>query len=135
MRALRQVFPEAEFCYVDFYDKDKLEQEVKDADVCILMGDVDPCILGENTLKWIHCDHAGLNGSARPEVFARGICDGCCRAQCPCSGRALHLFYVAELLSHKGTAGGTGCTSLGRGRFKSVARSVWQDRRHCWNGQ
>lgn len=73
MRALRQVFPEAEFCYVDFYDKDKLEQEVKDADVCILMGDVDPCILGENTLKWIHCDHAGLNGSARPEVFARGI--------------------------------------------------------------
>ena len=37
------------------------------------MGDVDPCLLGENTLKWIHCDHAGLNGSARPEVFARGI--------------------------------------------------------------
>ena len=25
------------------------------------------------TLKWIQCDHAGLNGSARPEVFARGI--------------------------------------------------------------
>lgn len=24
-------------------------------------------------MKWIHCDHAGLNGSARPEVFARGI--------------------------------------------------------------
>lgn len=31
------------------------------------------CLLGENTLKWIQCDHAGLNGSARPEVFARGI--------------------------------------------------------------
>ncbi|WP_197036578.1 D-2-hydroxyacid dehydrogenase [Faecalibacterium prausnitzii] len=41
--------------------------------MAILMGDVDPCLLGENTLKWIHCDHAGLNGSARPEVFARGI--------------------------------------------------------------
>ena len=37
------------------------------------MGDVDPCLLGENSLQWIHCDHAGLNGSARPEVFARGI--------------------------------------------------------------
>lgn len=24
-------------------------------------------------LFYIHCDHAGLNGSARPEVFARGI--------------------------------------------------------------
>lgn len=29
--------------------------------------------MGENSLQWIHCDHAGLNGSARPEVFARGI--------------------------------------------------------------
>ena len=73
MRDLRRVFPDAEFCYVDFFDKEKLEKEVKDADVAILMGDVDPCLLGENTLKWIHCDHAGLNGSARPEVFARGI--------------------------------------------------------------
>ena len=73
MYDLRRVFPDAEFCYVDFFDKEKLAQEVKDADVAILMGDVDPCLLGENTLKWIHCDHAGLNGSARPEVFARGI--------------------------------------------------------------
>ena len=73
MYDLRRVFPDAEFCYVDFFDKEKLAQEVKDADVAILMGDVDPCLLGENTLKWIHCDHAGLNGSARPEVFAREI--------------------------------------------------------------
>ena len=73
MYDLRRVFPDAEFCYVDFFDKEKLEKEVKDADVAILMGDVDPCLLGENALKWVHCDHAGLNGSARPEVFARGI--------------------------------------------------------------
>ena len=73
MYSLRRVFPEAEFVYVDFFDKEKLAEEVKDADAAILMGDVDPCLLGENTLKWIHCDHAGLNGSARPEVFARGI--------------------------------------------------------------
>ena len=73
MRSLRQVFPQAEFRYVDFYDKETLAREVRDADVAILLGDVDPCLLGENTLKWIHCDHAGLNGSARPEVFARGI--------------------------------------------------------------
>ena len=73
MRSLRQVFPQAEFRYVDFYDKETLAREVRDADVAILLGDVAPCLLGENTLKWIHCDHAGLNGSARPEVFARGI--------------------------------------------------------------
>ncbi len=73
MYRLRRVFPDAEFVYVDFFDKDKLTEEVKDADAAIVFGDVDPCLLGENTLKWIHCDHAGLNGSARPEVFARGI--------------------------------------------------------------
>ena len=73
MHALRQVFPDAQFVYVDFFDRARLTEEVRDADVAILLGDVDPCLLGENTLKWIHCDHAGLNGSARPEVFARGI--------------------------------------------------------------
>lgn len=73
MYTLRRVFPDAEFCYVNFYDKEKLAEEVRDADAAILLGDVDPCLLGENTLKWIHCDHSGLNGSARPEVFARGI--------------------------------------------------------------
>lgn len=73
MYDLRRVFPDAEFVYVDFFDKDRLTEEVKDADAVILFGDVDNCLLGENSLKWIHCDHAGLNGSARPEVFERGI--------------------------------------------------------------
>ena len=69
MHDLRMVFPDAQFCYVDFFDKEKLTAEVKDAEVAILLGDVEPCLLGENSLQWIHCDHAGLNGSARPEVF------------------------------------------------------------------
>ena len=73
MYDLRRVFPDAKFVYVDFYDKERLAEAVKDADVAVVMGDVDPCLLGENTLKWIQCDHAGLNGSARPEVFERGI--------------------------------------------------------------
>lgn len=73
MRALRRVFKDSEFVYVDFYDTQRLAEEAKDADVAIIMGDVPDCLLGENTLKWIACDHAGLNGSARPEVFARGI--------------------------------------------------------------
>ncbi len=71
--ALRNVFPEAEFVYVDFYDKDRLAEEAKDADVAIVLGDVDKCLLGANSLKWIACDHAGLNGSAREEVFAKNV--------------------------------------------------------------
>ena len=70
---LRNVFPNAEFVYVDFYDKEKLEKEAKDADVALVLGDVPDCLLGENSLKWIACDHAGLNGSARPEVFEKNI--------------------------------------------------------------
>ena len=54
MHTLRYIFPDAKFVYVDFYDKEKLAEEVKDADAAIIMGDVDDCLLGENTLKWIH---------------------------------------------------------------------------------
>lgn len=70
---LRNVFPQSEFVYVDFFDKERLEKEAADADVAILLGDVESCLLGSKSLKWIACDHAGLNGSARPEVFASGI--------------------------------------------------------------
>ena len=59
MHDLRMVFPDAQFCYVDFFDKEKLAAEAKDADVAILMGDVDSCLLGENSLQWIHCDMPG----------------------------------------------------------------------------
>ncbi|MBR3367864.1 MAG: hypothetical protein IKG66_08780 [Lachnospiraceae bacterium] len=71
--ALRNVFPDAEFVYCDFYDKEAIEREAQDADVAIILGDVYPCLLGENSLKWIACDHAGLNGSARDEVFAKNV--------------------------------------------------------------
>ena len=41
---LRNVFPNAEFIYVDFYDKEKLEKEAKDADVALVLGDVPDCL-------------------------------------------------------------------------------------------
>ncbi len=46
MHDLRRVFPDSEFVYVDFYDKERLAEEVKDADVAIVMGDVDPLPFG-----------------------------------------------------------------------------------------
>ena len=36
MHDLRQVFPEAQFVYVDFFDKKRLAQEVKDADLSLI---------------------------------------------------------------------------------------------------
>lgn len=70
---LREIFSGSEFVLVDKHDTEAILREVKDADVAVLAGDLDDNFLGENQLKWIHCDHAGLNRSARPEIFQRKI--------------------------------------------------------------
>jgi phosphoglycerate dehydrogenase-like enzyme len=41
--------------------------------VALLAGDLDERYLHAPHLHWIHSDHAGLNKSARPEVFERGL--------------------------------------------------------------
>ena len=47
---------------------------IKDADVAILAGDISREILAAaKNLKWVHCDHAGVNNSAHPEIFELGI--------------------------------------------------------------
>jgi phosphoglycerate dehydrogenase-like enzyme len=43
------------------------------ADVAILSGDLDDRYADAPQMRWIHCDHAGLNKSARPWVFERGL--------------------------------------------------------------
>ena len=55
-------------------DREAISKALKEADVAILNSDLNDQILEEGTkLRWIHCNHAGLNSSARPEVFERGI--------------------------------------------------------------
>jgi phosphoglycerate dehydrogenase-like enzyme len=44
-----------------------------EAEIAILAGDLDERHVRAPKLKWVHCDHAGLTKSARPEVFARGL--------------------------------------------------------------
>ena len=70
---LRNIFRDYPFVHVDRRDTASLEREIADADVAVLDGDLDDTVLKGKKLKWIHCDHAGLNRSARPEVFDRGI--------------------------------------------------------------
>jgi len=43
------------------------------ADVAILSSDLDERFADAPNLRWVHCDHAGLNKSARPWVFERGL--------------------------------------------------------------
>ncbi len=53
--------------------KAKIAEYAKTCDVAILNGDLYDFMLGNPNLKWVHCCHAGVDRSARPEVFERGI--------------------------------------------------------------
>jgi phosphoglycerate dehydrogenase-like enzyme len=55
-------------------DMQAVKEGIKYADVTILAGDITKEILAAaQNLKWVHCDHSGLNNSAHPEIFERGI--------------------------------------------------------------
>jgi phosphoglycerate dehydrogenase-like enzyme len=55
-------------------DTQAVKEGIKDADVAVLAGDISREILASaQNLKWVHCDHAGVNNSAHPEIFERGI--------------------------------------------------------------
>lgn len=45
----------------------------KNPDVAILGADIDDSILASANMKWIHCTHAGIEKSAKQEVFERNI--------------------------------------------------------------
>lgn len=53
--------------------KEKIQQACKTCDVAIFNGDYDEAILDNPNIKWIHCCRAGVDKSAKPELFARGI--------------------------------------------------------------
>lgn len=54
-------------------DAEAVEDALKEAEIAILAGDLDQRYLAAPKLRWVHCDHAGLTRSARPEVFERGL--------------------------------------------------------------
>ena len=58
---------------VDRNDAAALARALATAEIAILAGDLDARHTASPTLKWIHCDHAGLTKSARPEVFERDL--------------------------------------------------------------
>jgi phosphoglycerate dehydrogenase-like enzyme len=70
---LRRGFTGAEFVHCDAADDATIRAVLRRADVAVLNGDLDERFLSAPKLGWVHCDHAGLNRSARPEVFERGL--------------------------------------------------------------
>jgi phosphoglycerate dehydrogenase-like enzyme len=75
-------------------DTGKISEALKTANIALLDGDVTEQITREGkNLKWIHCNHAGVNQSAKPEIFERGIILSCSAGR---SGPVLaeHVFYL-----------------------------------------
>jgi phosphoglycerate dehydrogenase-like enzyme len=68
---LEQALQPAEI--VQTQDAAEIASTLTRADVAILSGDLDDRFADAPRLRWIHCDHAGLNKSARPWVFERGL--------------------------------------------------------------
>jgi len=66
--------PGVEIARASHSDTQAVKEGIVGADVAILAGDISREVLAAaNNLKWVHCDHAGVNNSAHPEIFRRGI--------------------------------------------------------------
>jgi phosphoglycerate dehydrogenase-like enzyme len=65
---------EVEIIRAKHSDTQAVIEKIKDADVAILGGDISREVLeAAKNLKWVHCDHSGVNNSAHPEIFQRRI--------------------------------------------------------------
>lgn len=91
---LRLAFAPSEFTHVSRQSLESDPTLLHDVDVAVLAGDLDDNVLAAPDLQWVHCDHAGLNDSARKEVFDRGLI---VTGSAGRSGEALaqHAFFFA----------------------------------------
>jgi phosphoglycerate dehydrogenase-like enzyme len=95
---LRRVFEPAEFLHLSPGDSEGIARALERADVAVLWGDLDDRHLQAPHLRWVHCDHAGLTRSARPEVFEKGLLvTGSAGRSAP--ALAQHAFYFALALT------------------------------------
>lgn len=62
---------DAECVFVAPADAAAIERALARVDVAFLDGDLDARFLAAPALRWVHCDHAGLERSASPALFAR----------------------------------------------------------------
>lgn len=94
---LRAAFAPAEFVWCPSDDDQTIAALLERADVAVLEGDLDDRFIAAPHLRWVHCDHSGLNRSARPEVFDKGlIVTGSAGRSAP--ALAQHGFYFALAL-------------------------------------
>jgi len=95
---LRRAFAPAEYIHLSPGDKEGIAAALAHVDVAVLWGDLDERFLDAPNLRWVHCDHAGLTRSAKPEYLERGlIITGSAGRSAP--ALAQHAFYFALALT------------------------------------
>lgn len=100
---LRAAFDGAEFVHADWRDDAAIAEALTYVDVAVLKADLDARFLTAPKLKWVHCDHSGLNRSALPEVFERGLMvTGSAGRAAP--ALAHHAFFFILSLVYEGPA-------------------------------
>lgn len=89
----------AEVIQVAAHDDGGISRALDVVDAAILAGDLDDRFLQAPHLRWVHCDHAGLNNSAKPDVIETGlIVTGSAGRAAP--ALAQHIFFLALSLAY-----------------------------------
>ncbi len=112
---LREAFAPAEFRHCAPDDTAGIADALRTVDVAVIAGDLDDRHLAAPNLAWVHCDHAGLTKSARPEVFARGLVVTGAAGR-SAAALAQHGFYFALALTY------------------DARRLIAAQDRHAWGG-
>jgi phosphoglycerate dehydrogenase-like enzyme len=81
-------------------DDEGIAVVLPNVDVAILQGDIDERFAGAPRLRWVHCDHAGLNGSAKPWVIAQPDLIVTASAGRAAPALAQHAFFFALGLTY-----------------------------------
>ncbi|HEY4201971.1 MAG TPA: D-2-hydroxyacid dehydrogenase [Devosiaceae bacterium] len=71
LEQLQQMFAPAPVIQVAPNDTAAIARILPTVDVAVLKADLTPQFVAAQNLKWVHCDHSGVNKSARLEVLAR----------------------------------------------------------------
>lgn len=97
---LRRAFAPAQFIQLHPADAAGIAEALQQVDVAVLPFDLDQRFIEAPHLRWVHCDHAGLERSARPEVLAKGLL---VTGSAGRSAEALaqHVFYFALALTFR----------------------------------
>ena len=70
---LERAIAPASIIYCDSRDGECIDKALETVDVAIISSNVTEQFLNAKNLKWVHCDMAGLTGSASPAVLESGL--------------------------------------------------------------